>query len=117
MDNTIILINEIPLMRTTMKITLENRGYKILGVVESIEEYIEKYSMDYVEYVTVELSSANKQSIDKLKDMYKHGLFKKVLAITFDNGLIIKELVFADENTFIIRPYMKEGIVNALERL
>jgi DNA-binding NtrC family response regulator len=117
MNNTIIIINEIPLLRTTMKITLENKGYDVLAEVNNLEEFEDKYSNMSIDYITVDISEINSESIDILSNMYRLGIFSKVLTISFEGSMVIKEFIFTNENTFLIKPFKEEKLVKVLERL
>ena len=56
-------------------------------------------------------------NLKKLAGMNYFGVFSKVLVMSFNNGIEIKELVFADENSFVIRPYNEEKLIKILEKL
>jgi two-component system, chemotaxis family, chemotaxis protein CheY len=117
MSKRVLIVDDAPFMRVLIRDTVEAAGHTVVGEAENGEEAIERYIALKPDVVTMDLVMPKLSGIEGLKGILKHDPKAKVLVISaLDQKTELKEAISAGAFDFIVKPFDRERVSNAIKR-
>jgi two-component system, chemotaxis family, chemotaxis protein CheY len=118
MDNgTILLVDDIPLMRTMLKSVLEANEYKVVGEAKDVDEAVRMYKVCNPDVIVLDILIASNEGFEVLKKILACNIEAKVIVVTSvdqeDYKAMAKSLGAID---YIVEPFTDDMLINAVKK-
>ena len=117
MSKNILIVDDAAFMRLTLKNMLEEAGYSIIGEAQNGEEAVQKYSELQPDLVTMDITMPKKDGLEALEEIISLDSNANIIMCSAmgQQGLVL-DAVKAGAKDFIVKPFNKERIHNALKK-
>jgi len=118
----ILVVDDIKIMRFTIKIILEELGHKVIAEAENGYDAIEKYKMFKPDIVTMDITMPSKNNIidgiEAFLEIKKIDKDANVVMLTShgENKLVMKAISKGAKG-YILKPITKEKVKTTLEKI
>lgn len=116
--STILIADDAAFMRAMLKQILEERGYNVVGEATNGHDAVKKYTALRPDLVTMDITMPEMDGVSALKEIIKLDAEAKVMMCSAigQKDLII-EAVKSGAKDFVVKPYQKERLLEAVENL
>lgn len=114
----VLIVDDAPLVRLTLKNMLEKNGFLIAGEATNGQEAIMNYFQLKPDVVTMDISMPVMNGITALKQIINKDPQANVIMVTaVGQEEFIKEAVLNGAKYFIVKPLEEEFVVNTINRI
>lgn len=114
----IMIVDDAAFMRMMLKNILEQAGHQIVCEAENGEEAVGKYAAYKPEMVTMDITMPIMEGVESLREIMKaDGSAKVVMCSAMGQKVQIIEAIQAGAKDFIVKPFQKERVLEAVDRV
>jgi two-component system chemotaxis response regulator CheY len=117
----ILIVDDALFMRKFLGDILKSAGHEIIGEAQNAKEAIEQYEKLKPDVVTLDIIMPEVDEITSLKAIKTIKAFDKDANIIMVSAMgqeeIISESIQAGAKDFIIKPFQKQVVINAVQKL
>lgn len=118
MGKTILIVDDAAFMRMKIKMALEKAGHEVVGQAENGLEGVLLYKQHKPDLVTLDITMPVMDGLEALKEIKQFDRDAKVLMVSaMGQELVVKEAVVYGANTFIVKPFSEERLIETVEKL
>lgn len=113
---TVLIADDIPYVRKTLKQILQNRGYRVVGEAENGDEAVRLYFETRPDLVVMDLVMPRMNGIDATRVILKRdpeAIIVILTAMTQEN--LVTEAIQAGAKDFVIKPFQTDVVMRVLE--
>ncbi len=113
----VLIVDDTAFMRTTLKNTLEQHGFKVIGEAENRQIAIEKYAKLKPDLVTMDITMPVIDGISATKKILENDPFAKIIMVSAmgQKNMVIEALQIGAKD-FIIKPFQPSRIIDAISK-
>lgn len=114
----VLIVDDAAFMRMKIRLALEKAGYEVVGEAENGQDGVLQYIKLKPDIVTLDITMPVMSGIDALREIKKFDKAAKVLMVSaMGQEEIVREAVLSGANTFIVKPFSDERLVQTVEKL
>lgn len=114
----ILIVDDAAFMRATLRKMLEKNGFEIVGEGENGEIGVEKYKELKPDLVTMDITMPEMDGLTALKAIMQFDSKAKVIMVSaMGQESMVKEAIITGAQTFIVKPFKEEYIVETLTKI
>jgi two-component system chemotaxis response regulator CheY len=113
---TVLIADDIPYVRKTLKQILQNRGYRVVGEAENGEEAVRLYFETRPDLVTMDLVMPRMNGVEATRSILQQDPEARIIilsAMTQEN--LIAEAIQAGALDYIVKPFQTDEVIKVLE--
>jgi two-component system chemotaxis response regulator CheY len=112
---TVLIADDIPYVRKTMKKILENRGYRVVGEAENGEEAVRLYFETRPDLVTMDLVMPRMNGIDATRIILKKDPEARIVILSaMSQENLVAEAIQAGAKDYILKPFQTDEVLKVL---
>lgn len=114
-QKTVLIVDDIPFVRKTLKQILTHQGYRVVGEAETGEEAIHLYSETNPDLVTMDLVMPMMNGVEATKrilQMNPSALIVILSAMSQEN--LVTEAILAGAKDYILKPFQTDEVARVL---
>lgn len=112
---TVLIVDDIPYVRKTLKQILTSHGYKVVGEAENGEEALRLYQETRADIVTMDLVMPIKNGVQTTKDILKFDSEAKIVILSaMMQENLVTEAIHAGAKDYIVKPFVTEEVMKVL---
>ena len=113
---TVLIADDIPYVRKTMKKILENRGYRVVGEAENGEEEVRLYFETRPDLVTMDLVMPRMNGIDATRIILKKDPEARIVILSaMSQENLVAEAIQAGAKDYILKPFQTDEVLKVLQ--
>ena len=114
----VMIVDDASFMRVAIRKMLENKAYEVVCEAVDGQDAIEKYIQYKPDMITMDITMPNLSGIDALREIKKINQSVKVVIVSaMGQEAMIKEAVINGANSFIVKPFKEEKLIEVLENM
>jgi two-component system chemotaxis response regulator CheY len=114
----VLIVDDAAFMRMKIKMALEKAGHEVVGQAENGLEGVLLYKQHKPDLVTLDITMPVMDGLEALKEIKQFDRDAKVLMVSaMGQELVVKEAVVYGANTFIVKPFSEERLIETVEKL
>lgn len=118
MNKKLLITDDALIIRTIIKDATTEAGWTVVGEAGNGDEAIELYKQFQPDAVTLDLVMPGSDGLHALEGIIQHDPEAKILVVSaLEQTEILKQALQIGASDFIIKPFHKESVVSALEKL
>jgi len=118
MTRTLLIADDNCVMRQIIKSTATTGGWQIVGEATDGQQAIDSYARLKPDAVTMDLVMPEYDGLHGLTGIVRHDPAARVLVVSaLDQTDVLKQAFHAGATDFIVKPFDKVGLIEALERM
>lgn len=113
---TVLIADDIPYVRKTLKQILQNRGYRVVGEAENGDDAVRLYFETRPDLVIMDLVMPRMNGIDATRVILKRDPEAKIVilsAMTQEN--LVTEAIQAGAKDYVIKPFQTDEVMRVLQ--
>ena len=113
--STLMIVDDASFMRSSIKQMVKENNYEVVAEAADGIEAVENYKKYKPDIVTMDITMPNMSGIEavkKIKEIDKNAVIIMVSAV--GQEAFIKEAVLSGANSFIVKPFKKEKLLEIL---
>ncbi len=113
----VLIIDDAPFIRMTLRKLLENNGYTVVGEAENGKEGIIKFEQHRPDIVTLDITMPEMGGVDTLKKVMDIDRTAKVIMVSaLGQESIIRESIIYGAKSFIVKPFKDDQVLKTLSK-
>ncbi|UKS27103.1 response regulator [Paenibacillus sp. HWE-109] len=118
MGNRIIIVDDAAFMRAILKDVLISLGYEVAGEASNGQEAVQLYKRIKPDLVTMDITMPEMDGITALKEIISYNPEARVIMCSaMGQQKMVVDSIQAGAKDFVVKPYNKERIAEAVERI
>jgi two-component system, chemotaxis family, chemotaxis protein CheY len=118
MTKTLLIADDNCLMRRIIKSTVTERGWQVVGEATDGKEAVDAYLRLKPDAVTMDLVMPDFDGLHGLAEIIRLDPAARVLVVSaLDQTDVLKQAFRAGATDFIVKPFDKNGLIEALDRM
>jgi len=118
MSKTLLVTDDAMIMREIIKDAAQESGWTIAGEAANGQEAVERHAECQPDVMTLDLVMPEFDGLHALRNIMAKNPDAKVLIVSaLDQQHVLKEALELGASDFIVKPFEKDRMVNALESL
>ena len=118
MSKTLLVVDDALIIREMIKNTATKLGWEIVGEASDGQQAVENYKKLGPDAVTLDLVMPEYDGLYALRGIIKADPVAKVLVVSaVDQKDVFKDMVEAGATDFVVKPFDKQNLQDALEQL
>ncbi|MGE5415475.1 MAG: response regulator [Acidobacteriota bacterium] len=114
----VLIVDDANFMRNSIKITLENNGYEVVGEANNGLVAVEQYMTLKPDLVTMDMTMPEVDGITALKMIKEINPEAKVVMVTaMGQEYMVKDAVLSGATAFIVKPFKEAHLIETLKRI
>ncbi len=114
----ILIVDDSPLMRQSLKKILVSHGYEVLGEAENGSVALEKFKQLKPDLVTLDISMPEMDGLTTLKEIRKLDDTCKIVMISGSGDETnIRKAIALGANDFVLKPFIEEMVIKKLKKI
>ena len=114
----ILVTEDTAFMRTLLKGMLTELGHEVVGEAENGKVSVEKYDILHPDIVTMDITMPEMDGLEALKEIKMYNPEAKVIMCSaLGQKRLVLEAIQAGAKDFLIKPFTKERVEEALAKL
>jgi two-component system chemotaxis response regulator CheY len=112
---TVLIADDIPYVRKTLKQILQNRGFRVVGEAENGEEAVRLYLETRPDLVIMDLVMPKMNGIDATRVILKRDPEARIVilsAMTQEN--LVTEAIQAGAKDYVVKPFQTDEVMRVL---
>ena len=113
---TVLIVDDIPFVRKTLKQILSSHGYKVVGEAANGEEAIHLYRETQPDVVTMDLVMPTLNGVEATKRIMKFDPNATIVILSsMMQENLITEAILAGAKDYIVKPFQTEEVLKVME--
>ena len=118
MTKTLLIADDNCVMRQIIKSTVVARGWQVVGEATDGQQAIDSYLRLKPDAVTMDLVMPEHDGLYGLTEIVRHDPAARVLIVSaLDQTDVLKQAFRAGAADFLVKPFDKNGLMEALDRM
>jgi two-component system chemotaxis response regulator CheY len=118
MTKTLLIADDNCVMRQIIKSTVVARGWQVVGEATDGQQAIDSYVRLKPDAVTMDLVMPEHDGLHGLAGIVRHDPAARVLIVSaLDQTDVLKQAFHAGAADFLVKPFDKNGLMEALNRM
>ena len=116
-QKTVLIVDDIPFVRKTLKQILTNQGYRIVGEAENGEEAIQLFRETNPTIVTMDLVMPLMNGVEATKRILQINPSAKVVILSaMMQENLVTEAIVAGAKDYIMKPFQTDEVARVLKQ-
>jgi two-component system chemotaxis response regulator CheY len=114
---TVLIADDIPYVRKTLKQILQNRGYRVVGEAENGDDAVRLYFETRPDLVIMDLVMPRMNGIDATRVILKRDPEARIVilsAMTQEN--LVTEAIQAGAKDYVVKPFQTDEVMRVLQQ-
>lgn len=118
MSKKVLIVDDAAFMRMMIKDILTKNGYEVVGEAENGDVAVKLYEELKPDVVTMDITMPEKDGISALKEIKaKDPDAKVIMCSAMGQQAMVMESIQAGAKDFIVKPFQKDRVLQALEKV
>ena len=118
MSKTLLVTDDAMIMREMIKEVAQESGWTIAGEASNGQEAVERHAECQPDVMTLDLVMPEYDGLHALRNIKAKNPDAKVLIVSaLDQQQVLKEALELGASDFVVKPFDKDRMINALESL
>lgn len=118
MSKKVLIVDDAAFMRMMIKDILTKNGYEVVGEAENGDVAVKLYEELKPDVVTMDITMPEKDGISALKEIKaKDPDAKIIMCSAMGQQAMVMESIQAGAKDFIVKPFQKDRVLQALEKV
>ena len=118
MSKKVLIVDDAAFMRMMIKDILTKNGYEVVGEAENGDVAVKLYEELKPDVVTMDITMPEKDGISALKEIkVKDPAAKVIMCSAMGQQAMVMESIQAGAKDFIVKPFQKDRVLQALEKV
>ena len=114
---TVLIVDDAAFMRLSIRKMLEKNGYEVVGEAENGLVAVEKYMELQPDIVTMDITMKDMNGLEALKAIMERDKKANIIMVSaMGQEAMVKDAVLSGAKGFIVKPFMVETLIKALEK-
>ncbi|PKM66109.1 MAG: hypothetical protein CVU95_12295 [Firmicutes bacterium HGW-Firmicutes-2] len=114
----LMIVDDASFMRVAIRRMIETKEYEVVCEAEDGQQAIEKFQKYRPDIITMDITMPNLSGIEALKEIKKLSSTVKVIMVSaMGQEALIREAVMHGANSFIVKPFKEDKLIEVLESL
>jgi two-component system chemotaxis response regulator CheY len=115
---TVLIVDDIPYVRKTLKQILTSRGYRIVGEAENGEEAVRLYQETLPDVVTMDLVMPVMNGVAATQSILKQDPEAKIVVLSaMMQENLVADAILAGAKDYIIKPFQTEEVMKVMNQI
>jgi two-component system chemotaxis response regulator CheY len=113
---TVLIVDDIPYVRKTLKQILTSHGYRVVGEAENGDEAVRLYQETRPDIVTMDLVMPFKNGIQATRDILRIDDSARIVILSaMMQETLVTEAIHAGAKDYIVKPFVTEEVLKVLQ--
>ena len=113
----ILIVDDAMFMRTMLKNILAKQGFNVVGEAGNGREALEKYKELHPDIVTLDITMAEVDGLQAVKDIMDYDRNAKVIMCSaMGQQAMVLEAIKSGARDFIVKPFQPERVLEAINK-
>jgi two-component system chemotaxis response regulator CheY len=113
---TVLIVDDVPYVRKTLKQILTSRGLKVVGEAENGEEAIRLYQETKPDLVTMDLAMPVLNGIDATREIMKLDPEARIIVLSaMMQENLVSDAVIAGARDYILKPFHTDEVMKVIQ--
>lgn len=118
MAKRVLVVDDAAFMRMMLKNILTSAGYEVIGEAENGEKALFKYKELKPDVVTLDITMPDVDGITAVKNIIEYDPKARIIMCSaMGQQTMVLDAIKAGAKDFIIKPFQKERVIEALKKL
>ncbi len=118
MGKNVFIVEDLPMMRELLSMTIESLGHTVVGFAENGKDAIAKYAEHNPDLMTLDISLPDMDGLFVLKEIrLKHPQAKILIVTANDQKMLQKQALALGASGVLLKPFVVEDIMAALSKV
>lgn len=118
MKKTVLVVDDAKLMRQMLCDILEEAGYKVIAEAQHGDEAVALYAQHQPDLVTMDVLMPQKNGVEAVREIVKNWPTARIFMISsIGQESLIQEAIDAGAADFVVKPFRKEDVLDAAQRV
>ena len=115
-SKTVLIVDDVPYVRKTLKQILSARGLKVVGEAENGEEAIRLYQETKPDLVTMDLAMPVLNGIDATREIIKLDPEARIIVLSaMMQENLVSDAVIAGAKDYILKPFQTDEVMKVIQ--
>ena len=115
-NKTVLIVDDIPFVRKTLKQILSSNGYKVVGEAENGEQAIELYHETRADLITMDLVMPLMNGVDATRTIMRNYPEARIVVLSaMMQENLVTEAILAGAKDYIVKPFHTEEILEIIK--
>ncbi len=116
-SRTVLIVDDIPYVRKTLKQILTNRGYKVVGEAENGDEAVRLYQEIQPDLVTMDLVMPKLNGVEATRLILKKNPDARIIILSaMMQENLVADAILAGAKDYIIKPFQTEEVLKVMDQ-
>lgn len=117
-QQSVLIVDDIPFVRKTLKQILLNLGYKVVGEAETGEEAIRAFQESKPDIVTMDLVMPIMNGIEATRRIIEINPFAKIVILSaMMQENLVTEAIIAGAKDYLMKPFQTDEVARVLKNV
>jgi len=117
-NKTVLIVDDIPFVRKTLKQILINQGFKVVGEAETGEEAVQLYRDTQPTIVTMDLVMPIMNGVEATKKILQFDPTAQIVILSaMMQENLVTEAILAGAKDYIMKPFQTEDVARVLAQV
>jgi len=117
-NKTVLIVDDIPFVRKTLKQILINQGFKVVGEAETGEEAVQLYQDTQPTIVTMDLVMPIMNGVEATKKILQFDPAAQIVILSaMMQENLVTEAILAGAKDYIMKPFQTEDVARVLAQV
>jgi two-component system chemotaxis response regulator CheY len=115
-QKTVLIVDDIPFVRKTLKQILINQGYRVVGEAETGEEAVQQFRETKPDIVTMDLVMPIMNGVEATKKILQIDSSAKIVILSaMMQENLVTEAILAGAKDYIMKPFQTDEVARILK--
>jgi len=115
-SKTVLIVDDVPYVRKTLKQILSARGLKVVGEAENGEEAIRLYHETKPDLVTMDLAMPVLNGIDATREILKFDPEARIIVLSaMMQENLVSDAIMAGAKDYILKPFQTDEVMKVIQ--
>lgn len=115
-QTTVLIVDDIPYVRKTLKQILVSHGYRVVGEAENGDEAVRLYQETRPDIVTMDLVMPFKNGVQSTRDILRIDDNARIVILSaMMQENLVTEAIHAGAKDYIVKPFVTEEVLKVLQ--
>jgi two-component system, chemotaxis family, chemotaxis protein CheY len=116
-SRTVLIVDDIPYVRKTLKQILSQRGYKVVAEAENGEDAIRLFEETQPDLVTMDLVMPKMNGVEATRKILKLNPDARIIILSaMMQENLVADAILAGAKDYIIKPFQTDEVMKVMEQ-
>ncbi len=117
-SKTVLIVDDIPYVRKTLKQILSSHGFKVVGEAENGHQAVEMFFETQPDVVTMDLVMPVMNGVDAVRKIVSRQADAKIVVLSaMMQENLVTESILAGAKDYIVKPFQTEDVIRILNKV